>query len=146
MMESFKDNYRAKHRTLERGEEDRDPGLKCTYCESAEHALDSQAHCLRCTALSDLRTDLHLTSWKTWSPISGGSLRPGQIVRRRRGNRGWTRGKMRRKGEIMEMEPRLTRGGEQSEIWPRDGLQRPAPAAASGCSKTSGPGNCFYIY
>ena len=61
MMESFKDNFRAKHRTLERGEEERDPGLQCIYCKSTEHARDSQAHCLRCPAWSDLRTDLDLT-------------------------------------------------------------------------------------
>ena len=61
MLEMFKDNYRAKHRTLERGEEDRDPGLVCDYCDVMPSSRDSQAHCLQCSAWQDLRTDLDLT-------------------------------------------------------------------------------------
>ena len=32
MLETFKDNYQSNYRTLERGEEDRDPGLVCGDC------------------------------------------------------------------------------------------------------------------
>ena len=36
MCEAFKDNYRSKYRTLERGEEDKDPGLTCEDCGQAQ--------------------------------------------------------------------------------------------------------------
>ena len=61
MLESFKDNYRSKNRTLDRGEEDDDPGLQCQYCDLTEPARDSQAHCLQCPAWGHLRQDLDLT-------------------------------------------------------------------------------------
>ena len=47
MLESFKDNYRTKYRTLGRGEEDRDPALACGDCGQSR---DSQSHCLVCPA------------------------------------------------------------------------------------------------
>ena len=61
MLESFKDNYRSKYRTLARGDEDEDPGLACSYCEVTPYARDSQAHCLACPAWQDLRENLDLT-------------------------------------------------------------------------------------
>ena len=54
----FKDNFRNKHRTLPRGEEDEDPGLQCEDCEGAR---DTQAHCLECPAWEEAREDLNLT-------------------------------------------------------------------------------------
>ena len=44
MLESFKDNYWTKYRTLGRGHEDRDPGLRCGDCGQSR---DSQSHCLQ---------------------------------------------------------------------------------------------------
>ena len=61
MLESFKDNFRSKYRTLERGEEDDDPGLSCSFCDITPKARDSQPHCLVCPAWQDLRVDLDLT-------------------------------------------------------------------------------------
>ena len=46
MVDDFKDNFIAKYRTLEKGQEDRDPGLQCDYCDVTNQARDSQAHCL----------------------------------------------------------------------------------------------------
>ena len=60
MLDSFKDNYRAKNRTLERGQEDSDPGLQCEYCDLPS-SRDSQAHCLRCPAWQKHRADLDLS-------------------------------------------------------------------------------------
>ena len=57
MLETFKDNYRSKYRTLGRGEEDRDPGLLCGDCGMAR---DSQSHCLTCPAWAEDRDRLDL--------------------------------------------------------------------------------------
>ena len=57
MLETFKDNYRTKYRTLGRGEEDRDPGLLCGDCGEAR---DSQSHCLLCPAWQEARERLDL--------------------------------------------------------------------------------------
>ena len=61
MVKSFKDNFRSKYRTLERGEEDTDPGLLCRDCDITPGERDNQAHCLRCPAWGELRKDLDLT-------------------------------------------------------------------------------------
>ena len=58
MLETFKDNYRSKYRTLGRGEEDRDPGLLCGDCGLAS---DSQSHCLTCPAWAEDRDRLDLS-------------------------------------------------------------------------------------
>ena len=58
MCESYKDNYRAKYRTLPRGEEDRDPGLQCGDCGQDR---DTQSHCLVCPAWAADRDRLDLT-------------------------------------------------------------------------------------
>ena len=50
MLETFKDNYQSKYRTLERGEEDRDLGLVWGDCGLAR---DSQSHCLTCPAWAE---------------------------------------------------------------------------------------------
>ena len=57
MLETFKDNYRTKYRTLGRGEEDRDPGLLCGDCGESR---DSQSHCLLCPAWQETRQGLDL--------------------------------------------------------------------------------------
>ena len=57
MLETFKDNYRTKYRTLGRGEEDRDPGLLCGDCGESQ---DSQSHCLLCPAWQEARERLDL--------------------------------------------------------------------------------------
>ena len=57
MLESFKDNYRTKYRTLSRGQEDRDPGLRCSDCGQSR---DSQSHCLVCPAWLEARERLDL--------------------------------------------------------------------------------------
>ena len=57
ILETFKDNFRSKYRTLERGEEDRDPGLLCGDCGLAR---DSQSHCLTCPAWAEDRDRLDL--------------------------------------------------------------------------------------
>ena len=57
MLETFKDNYRAKYRTLGRGEEDRDPGLACGDCGQSR---DSQSHCLVCPSWQEARERLDL--------------------------------------------------------------------------------------
>ena len=57
MLETFKDNYRSKYRTLSRGEEDQDPGLLCGDCGLAR---DSQSHCLTCPAWAEDRDRLDL--------------------------------------------------------------------------------------
>ena len=62
MLEPFKDNFRSKYRTLERGQEEEDPGLRYKNCQdSPPPARDSQVHCLVCPAWSHLREDLDLT-------------------------------------------------------------------------------------
>ena len=58
MLETFKDNYRTKYRTLGRGEEDRDPGLLCGDCGESR---DSQSHCLLCPAWQEARERLDLS-------------------------------------------------------------------------------------
>ena len=58
MLETFKDNYRTKYRTLGRGEEDRDPGLLCSDCGQSR---DSQSHCLTCLAWQEARERLDLS-------------------------------------------------------------------------------------
>ena len=58
MLETFKDNYRTKYRTLGRGEEDRDPGLLCSDCGQSR---DSQSHCLTCPAWQEARERLDLS-------------------------------------------------------------------------------------
>ena len=58
MLETFKDNYRSKYRTLGRGEEDQDPGLLCGDCGLAR---DSQSHCLTCPAWAEDRDRLDLS-------------------------------------------------------------------------------------
>ena len=56
MLEPFKDNFRRKYRTLERGQEEEDPGLQCQDCQdSPPPARDSQVHCLVCPAWTHLR-------------------------------------------------------------------------------------------
>ena len=57
MCDTFKDNFRSKYRTLERGEEDKDPGLKCEDCGQSP---DSQSHCLICPAWLEARDRLDL--------------------------------------------------------------------------------------
>ena len=52
MLDTFKDNLRSKYCTLERGEEDRDPGLLCGDCGLAR---DSQSHYLTCPAWAEDR-------------------------------------------------------------------------------------------
>ena len=58
MCENYKDNYRAKYRTLARGEEDRDPGLQCGDCGQSR---DTQSHCLVCPAWATARKRLDLS-------------------------------------------------------------------------------------
>ena len=57
MMDSFKDNFRSKYRTLDRGEADRDPGLQCGDCGQSR---DSQSHCMVCPAWAEARERLNL--------------------------------------------------------------------------------------
>ena len=62
MLESFKDNYRSKYRTMSRGQEEDDPGLRCQDCkDEPPPARDSQVHCLVCPAWAHLREDLDIT-------------------------------------------------------------------------------------
>ena len=55
MCENYKDNYRAKYRTLARGEEDRDPGLQCGDCGQSR---DTQSHYLVCPVWATARDRL----------------------------------------------------------------------------------------
>ena len=57
MVDTFRDNFRSKYRTLPRGQEDRDPGLLCGDCGQDR---DSQTHCLDCPAWADARDHLDL--------------------------------------------------------------------------------------
>ena len=57
MCETFKDNFRSKYRTLDRGEEDKDPGLNCEDCSQFQ---DSQSHCMICPAWTEARDRLDL--------------------------------------------------------------------------------------
>ena len=57
LVETFRDNFRNKYRTLPRGEEDEDPGLQCGDCEESR---DTQAHCLVCPAWQVAREGLNL--------------------------------------------------------------------------------------
>ena len=54
---TYKDNFRAKYRTLARGEEDRDPGLQCRDCVQDR---DSQSHCMVCHALIEAKGQIGL--------------------------------------------------------------------------------------
>ena len=56
LVTTFKDNFRNKFRTLPRGEEDEDPGLRCGDCGAAR---DTQAHCLVCPAWEAARWGLN---------------------------------------------------------------------------------------
>ena len=58
MVDTFKDNFRSKYRTLERGEEDRDPGLRCGDCGQSR---DTQSHCVVCPAWAAARDRLDLS-------------------------------------------------------------------------------------
>ena len=58
MLDSSKDNYWTKYRTLGPGQEDRDPGLRCGDCG---HSRDSQSHCLVCPAWLEARERLDLS-------------------------------------------------------------------------------------
>ena len=57
MMETFKDTYRSKNRTLDRVEEDKDPGLQCGDCGQSR---DTQSHCMVCSAWAEARQRLDL--------------------------------------------------------------------------------------
>ena len=57
MVETFKDNFRSKYRSLDRGEEDKDLGLKCEDCSQFQ---DSQSHCMICPAWTEARDRLDL--------------------------------------------------------------------------------------
>ena len=57
MVDTFRDNFRSKYRTLPRGQEDRDPGLQCGDCGLDR---DSQIHCLDCPAWAEARDRLDL--------------------------------------------------------------------------------------
>ena len=57
MMDTFKDNYRSKNRTLDRVEEDKDPGLQCGDCGQSR---DTQSHCMVCPAWAEARQRLDL--------------------------------------------------------------------------------------
>ena len=62
MLEQFKDNFRSNYRTMDRGQEEYDPGLRCQDCkDDSPPARDSQVHCLVCPAWSHLREDLDMT-------------------------------------------------------------------------------------
>ena len=58
MVETFRDNFRSKYRTLDKGEEDRDPGLQCGDCGQSR---DTQSHCLVCPAWAEARDRLDLS-------------------------------------------------------------------------------------
>jgi hypothetical protein len=76
MLETFKDNFRAKHRKLAKGQEHEDPGLVCPDCGPDEPHLstgggaggrtarprDSQVHCTVCPAWEAERQGLDLGS------------------------------------------------------------------------------------
>ena len=57
LVETFRDNFRSKYRTLPRGQEEDDPGLQCEDCEESR---DTQAHCLVCPAWQVAREGLNL--------------------------------------------------------------------------------------
>ena len=58
MLDTFRDNFRSKYRTLDRGQEDRDPGLQCGDCGLSR---DTQSHCMVCPAWTEARDRLDLT-------------------------------------------------------------------------------------
>ena len=58
MVETFRDNFRLKYRTLDKGEEDSDPGLQCGDCGQDR---DTQSHCLVCPAWAEARDRLDLS-------------------------------------------------------------------------------------
>ena len=58
MVDTFKDNFCSKYRKLNRGEEDRDPGLQCGDCGQSR---DTQSHCLVCPAWVEARDRLNLS-------------------------------------------------------------------------------------
>ena len=57
MTKTFKDNFISKYRTLERGEEDRYPGLQCEDCGQSR---DSHSHCKVCAAWLEARDRLDM--------------------------------------------------------------------------------------
>ena len=62
MLQSFKDTFLNNYRTLNKGQEEDDPGLACQDCKNVSSpARDSQDHCLSCPAWSHLREDLDMT-------------------------------------------------------------------------------------
>ena len=70
MLQYLKDNFRSSYRTMGKGQEDNDPGLRCQDCQGeAPPARDSQVHCLVCPAWSHLRTDLDVTDVKCLEEI-----------------------------------------------------------------------------
>ena len=63
MLQCFKDNYRSSYRTMDKGQEEDDPGLRCRNCQDeSPHARDSQIHCMVCPAWSNLREGLDVTN------------------------------------------------------------------------------------
>ena len=58
MVETFKDNFRSKYRTKDRGQEDMDPGLQCGDCDQSR---DTQSHCIVCPAWAEARDRFDLT-------------------------------------------------------------------------------------
>ena len=62
MLLNFKDKFRSSYRTMEKGQEEDDPGLVCQDCQDeSPPARDSQVHCLVCPAWSHFREDLDMT-------------------------------------------------------------------------------------
>ena len=61
MLDTFKDNFRTKYRTLDRGDKDRDPGLVCSDCGQSR---DTQSHFLVCPAWEEDRDRLDLSCIK----------------------------------------------------------------------------------
>ena len=62
MLQYFKDNFRSSSRTMDKGQEEDDPGLRCRDCQDeSPPARDSQVHCLVCPAWSNLREGLDVT-------------------------------------------------------------------------------------
>ena len=63
MLEHFKDNYRSKYITMDRGMEEEDPGLRCQDCkDKPPPARESQVHCLVCSVWAHLREDLDMSN------------------------------------------------------------------------------------
>ena len=59
MLKQFKDNFRSSNRTMQRGQEEDDTGLRCQDCQdNSPPTRDSQVHSLICPAWSHLQSDL----------------------------------------------------------------------------------------